>query len=325
MKLFVTGGAGFIGSNFIRHIIQKYPDYEVLNFDKLTYSGNLDNLRGIEKDDRYKFVKGDICSKQDVEKAMEGCDIAVNFAAESHVDRSIEDSGIFLNVDVLGVHRLLEAARKLDIQRFIQISTDEVYGDIPEGSSKETDMLNPSNPYSAGKAGGEMLALSYWRTFKTPVIITRSSNNYGAYQYPEKLIPRFFVRAMGGRKVPVYGTGGAIRDWLYVKDNCEAIDLVMHKGRLGNIYNIGGKCNKTCLEITKEILNYLGKGEEWIEFAEDRLGHDMRYSLDITKIKDELGWEPKNNFSSAMKETLDWYKDNREWWEKLLKKDREHI
>lgn len=325
MKVVVCGGAGFIGSNFIHLLVKKYPDYEIVNFDKLTYSGNLDNLKEVEDNPNYEFIKGDICNKGEVEKAVKGADIVVNFAAESHVDRSIEDTGLFLNVDITGVHRLLETARKFGIPKFVQISTDEVYGDIKNGSSKETDRLNPSNPYSASKAAGELIAMSYFRTFKTPVIITRSSNNYGPYQYPEKLIPRFIVRALNSAKLPVYGDGSAIRDWIHVWDNCEAIDLVMHRGKLGEVYNIGGGNERSCLEITKLILQNLKKEEELIEFVEDRLGHDMRYSLDSAKIKSELGWTPKISFKEGMKQTVDWYVKNREWWEKLIERDRDHI
>lgn len=325
MKLLITGGAGFIGSNFIHHLIKKYPDYEIINFDRLTYSGNLDNLKEIENKSNYSFIKGDICNKEESERAVQKCDAVVNFAAESHVDRSIEDSGQFLDVDINGVHRILEAVRKFKIKRFIQIGTDEVYGDIKRKSSKETDRINPSNPYSASKAAGDLLALSYWRTFKAPVIITRSSNNFGPYQYPEKLIPRFIVRALGGKKLPVYGDGSAVRDWLYVKDNCEAIDLVLHKGGLGEIYNIGGGNERQCIEITKLILKHLRKGEDCIEFVEDRLGHDMRYSLDSSKIKQELGWQPRTGFEQAMEETVKWYTTNKWWWERLIDKDKEHI
>jgi len=319
MKMFVTGGAGFIGSNFIRHILNKYANYEVINFDKLTYAGNLDNLKDIENNSRYKFVKGDICDKTAVAETAKDCDAIINFAAETHVDRSISKDDDFLKTDIYGVKVLLEAARDLKIKKMIHISTDEVYGDMAGGGfAKETDKLHPSSPYSASKAGGEMLCMAYARTYGVPVVITRSSNNYGPYQYPEKIIPLFIANLLEGKKVPVYGDGGQIRDWLYVLDNCEAIDLVLHKGQAGEIYNIGANQNPEIdnLNLTKQIVFACGRDESFIERVKDRPGHDKRYAIDTRKIRD-LGWEPKISFDKGLTKTIDWYKTNKEWWKKI--------
>lgn len=319
MKLFITGGAGFIGSNFIRHILMKYPDYEVVNFDKLTYAGNLENLKDLENDGRYKFVKGDICNKAAVAEAAKGCNAIVNFAAETHVDRSIMDDNDFIKTDILGVKNLLEAVRELGIKKMVQISTDEVYGDIPAGSfSQENDMLHPSSPYSASKAGGEMLCLAYARTYNVPVVITRSTNNYGPYHYPEKIIPLFITNLLEGKKVPVYGDGGQIRDWLYVEDNCEAIDLVLHKGELGEIYNIGANQSPEIsnLSLSTKIVQACGKDESFIEYVKDRPGHDRRYAVDTAKIR-ALGWTPKTFFDDGLTKTVEWYKNNIAWWRKI--------
>ncbi|MDO8740177.1 MAG: dTDP-glucose 4,6-dehydratase [Candidatus Woesearchaeota archaeon] len=316
MKLLVTGGAGFIGSNFVRHILNKYGDYKIINLDTLTYAGNLDNLKNIENNPNYKFVQGDICDKELVETLVKNCDAIINFAAETHVDRSIGDPDAFIKTDIFGTHILLEAARKFNIKKFIQISTDEVYGSIDNGSFRETDILKPSSPYSASKAGAEMLVHSYFVTFNLPVIITRSSNNFGPYQYPEKLIPLFVTNLIENKKVPVYGTGLNIRDWIYVIDNCEAIDFVLHNGQIGEIYNIGGGNEKTNLEITKMILKEVGKDESFIEYVKDRAGHDKRYALECSKIH-KLGWNPRFSFENAMKETVKWYKENTAWWKKI--------
>ena len=318
LKILVTGGAGFIGSNFIRYMLSKYPDYKIVNLDKLTYAGNLDNLRDIEKDPRYKFIKGDICDKKTVERAMKDCDAVINFAAESHVDRSIIDAGTFVKTDIFGTYILLETAKKYNIEKYIQISTDEVYGSIKEGSFKETDPLKPNSPYSASKASADLLVRSYYITHNLPVLITRSSNNYGPYQYPEKLIPLFTINALNNKPLPVYGTGNNVRDWLYVLDNCSGIDTVLHKGKIGEIYNIGGNTEKTNLEITYLILEVLDKPKSLITFVEDRKGHDFRYSLDTTKIE-SLGWKREYNFEEAMKETIEWYKNNEWWWKKLVR------
>jgi len=316
-KILITGGAGFIGSNFIRHILNKYADYHITNLDKLTYAGNPDNLKDISKNKRYKFVKGDIADAKVVEKAMKGCDIIINFAAETHVDRSIHGAAEFVRTNVFGTHTLLEAAKKLGTKLFIQISTDEVYGSIAEGSFKETDPLLPNSPYSSTKAGSDLLSRSYFVTYKLPVIITRSSNNFGPNQYPEKVIPLFITNLLRNKKVPLYGDGMNVRDWLYVVDNCEAIDLVMHKGKAGEIYNIGGTTEITNLELTHIVLEMLGKDKRSIEYVKDRLGHDRRYSLDITKLK-RLGWSPRYDFKEALETTIAWYKNNKPWWAKLL-------
>jgi dTDP-glucose 4,6-dehydratase len=316
MKILVTGGCGFIGSNFIRYMLKKYPAYKIVNMDKLTYCGNPDNLRDIEKDSRYAFIKGDICDKKAVESAIKSCDVVINFAAESHVDRSIEDASAFIRTNIHGVYTLLEASKKHKIKRFIQISTDETYGSIRKGSFKETSLLHPNSPYSAAKAGGDHLALAYYTTFKLPVIVTRSSNNFGPYQYPEKVIPLFITNLLENKKVPLYGDGLNVRDWLYVIDNCSAIDLVLHKGKIGEIYNIGGSFEIPNIELTKIILKFTGKTDKMISYVPDRLGHDRRYSLDSTKIK-KLGWQPSKSFNTAIKETINWYKANTTWWQKL--------
>ena len=316
MKILVTGGCGFIGSNFIRHMLKKYPAYKIVNLDKLTYCGNPDNLRDIESDKRYSFIKGDICDKKTVDKAMKDCGFVVNFAAESHVDRSIEDASDFICSNIQGVYALLEAAKKHNIKRFIQISSDEVYGSIRKGSFKENSLLHPNSPYSAAKAGGDHIALAYYTTFKLPVIVTRSSNNFGPYQYPEKVIPLFITNLLENKKVPLYGDGMNVRDWLYVIDNCGAIDLVLHKGKIGEIYNIGGSFEIPNIELTNIILKNLGKTDKMINYVPDRLGHDRRYSLDSTKIK-KLGWQPSKDFNAAIKETINWYKANTTWWQRL--------
>jgi dTDP-glucose 4,6-dehydratase len=316
LKILVTGGAGFIGSNFIRLILGKYSDYEVVNLDKLTYAGNLDNLRDIESDRRYRFVQGDICDPDVVDKVMNGVDAVVNFAAESHVDRSIGGPADFIQTDVFGTYVLLEAARQHGVGRYLQISTDEVYGSIDQGSFHETDALHPSSPYSASKAGGDMQVMAYHTTFDLPVLITRSSNNFGPYQHVEKLIPLFITNAMEGRKLPLYGSGTNVRDWIYVTDNCEGIDTVLHKGEVGEIYNIGGGNERDNITITKKILELMDKPEDLIERVSDRLGHDQRYSIDCSKAR-ALGWQPSHDFDSALQETVSWYMDNRWWWEKL--------
>ncbi len=317
MKHFlVTGGAGFIGSNFIHYLLENYSDIEITNIDKLTYAGNLDNLKDIENDPRYRFVKGDVCDAKVVEPLMRESDVVVNFAAESHVDRSIGRPDDFIQTDVFGTFVLLEAARKFGIERFVQISTDEVYGSTLRNSFKETDPLMPSSPYSASKAGADRLAYSYFVTYDLPVLITRCSNNFGPYQYPEKLIPLFITNAMEDKKLPIYGDGKNVRDWIYVEDHCRAIDVVMQRGNLGEVYNIGAGNEKNNLEITDYILKKLEKPENLMVFVDDRLGHDRRYSLNWNKIK-QLGWKPLVSFEEAMDKTIDWYVQNRWWWEKL--------
>ncbi|RMD92685.1 MAG: dTDP-glucose 4,6-dehydratase [Calditrichaeota bacterium] len=317
MKTFlVTGGAGFIGSNFIRYLLKKYRDVKIINLDKLTYAGNPDNLRDVENDPRYEFIKGDICDENLVHKIMPRVDVVVNFAAESHVDRSIGAPDEFIKTDIFGAFVLLEAARKNKIERFIQISTDEVYGSIENGSFKETDTLMPSSPYSASKAGADRLAYSYFVTYNLPVQITRCSNNFGPYHYPEKLIPLFITNALEDKPLPVYGDGKNVRDWIYVEDHCEAIDFIYQHGKVGEVYNIGGGNEKTNLEITEYILKKLEKPKELITFVPDRLGHDRRYSLDCSKLH-KLGWRPKHRFEEALDKTIQWYIENRWWWEKI--------
>jgi dTDP-glucose 4,6-dehydratase len=314
----VTGGCGFIGSNFVRHILESRPDWEVVNLDKLTYAGRKENLSDVEGNRNYTFIHGDICSEADAAKAMEGCEAVINFAAESHVDRSISDASDFLKTNIGGVCCLLEEARKQDIRKFIQIGTDEVYGSVEKGASRESDMLRPRNPYSAAKAAADNLAFSYFFTYGLPVTVTRSSNNFGPYQYPEKLIPLFITNLLRGKKVPVYGDGMNVRDWLYVGDNCAAIASVLEKGKAGETYNIGGGNEKTNLEITELLLKELGAGREMVEKVSDRPGHDRRYCLDSSKAGEELGWRPEKEFGEAIKETVKWYRENKEWWEPLV-------
>jgi len=315
-NLLVTGGSGFIGSNFIRHMLGKYPDYKIINLDKMTYAGNPDNLKDVENNLNYSFVCGDICDPDVVNKVMQRVDHLVHFAAESHVDRSIEDGSVFVRTNVLGTHTLLESALKHNIKRFVHISTDEVYGSILDGSFKETDILTPSSPYSSSKAGSDLLAQSYHITHNLPVIITRCTNNFGPYQYPEKLIPLFVTNLVDNKKVPVYGTGRNVRDWIHVLDHCKAVDFVLHNGSIGEIYNIGGGAEKTNLVITQKLLEILGKNDSMIEYVEDRPGHDLRYSIDCSKLM-EMGWAPEYDFNDGLKETAKWYVDNRWWWEKL--------
>ena len=307
MKILITGGAGFIGSNFTHYINANY-DYEITILDKLTYAGNKDNLKEILH--KIQFIKGDIGCEVDVKIAMKDCDYVVNFAAETHVDKSIEDPSIFVKTDVIGTYNLLEYARKYDVEKYLQISTDEVYGSILNGSFTEESNIDPSSPYSASKAGGDMLAKAYHKTYDVPVLITRSSNNFGPYQYPEKLIPLFIMNAMNDKPLPVYGDGMNIRDWIYVLDNCKGIDVVLNKGKIGEVYNVGGGNEKPNIEITKLILELLEKPESLIKYVDDRLGHDRRYSLDSTKTQ-KLGWKPEWTFKEAMQETINWYMDNK--------------
>lgn len=320
MILLVTGCCGFIGSNFVQHMIAKYPDYRIINLDKLTYAGNPENLKIIENNPNYKFVKGDIVDKQVVESVMKDCDAVVNFAAESHVDRSINASEDFIKTNILGTSILLDAAKKFNIKRFIQIGTDEVYGSLSmaDKPSTEEDSLKPRSPYSASKASADCLALAYYATYSLPVVVTRSSNNYGPYQFPEKLIPLFITNLIEGKKVPLMGKGENVRDWLYVQDNCEAIDLVLHAGEVGQIYNIGGDNERTNMQVTEAILKPLNKDRSSIQEIPHRLGHDFRYSLNCDKIK-MLGWRPTVNFESGILRTVDWYRNNEQWWRRLKK------
>jgi len=319
MKILVTGGCGFIFSNFIRHMLNKYPDYKIVNLDDLTYAGRLENTEDFKDNKNYTFIKGDVRDEKIVDKAVQGVDCIVHAAAESHVDRSILGPKSFLETDIMGTYTILEAARRHKIPRYIQISTDEVYGDMEnKGFAKEEDSIIPSSPYSASKAGADLQVLAYRRTYNLPAIITRSTNNYGPYQYPEKLLPLFITNLLENKKVPVYGDGGQIRDWLYVIDNCKAIDLIIHKGKTGEIYNVGANQDPeiTNLELTKKVLRYLDKDNGFIEYVKDRPGHDRRYAVDTTKIR-KLGWKLEVNFEEGLKKTIDWYKENKWWWKKL--------
>lgn len=316
MRVLVTGGAGFIGSHFIRHLLRTYPDYRVVNLDKLTYAGNLANLADLADDPRYRFVRGDICDPDVVREAMRGCDAVVNFAAESHVDRSIQHAGDFIRTDVYGTWVLLEAARALGVRRYVQVSTDEVYGSIATGAFRETDALRPSSPYAASKAGGDHMVLAYWTTFRLPVLVTRGSNTFGPNQYPEKVIPLFVTNALEDRPLPLYGDGRQVRDWLYVLDHCAAIDLVLHRGVPGEVYNVGGGCELENLTLTRRILALLGKPESLIQPVADRPGHDRRYALDTAKLR-ALGWAPAHPFDEALAATVRWYATHPEWWRPL--------
>jgi dTDP-glucose 4,6-dehydratase len=320
MKILVTGGAGFIGSNFARHILKKHPDYEVVVLDKLTYAGRKENLQDVWN--KIVFIKGDIAKKEDAEKAVKNCNYIVNFAAETHVDRSIIEAGTFVLTDIFGVYNLLEATRKYHVSKFEQISTDEVYGHTVEGSFREEDKPNPRNPYSASKAGAELICQSYFETYKLPIVITRSTNNYGPYQHPEKFVAKTIIYALLNKPIPVYGTGKNVRDWLYVEDNCEAIDLVLHKGRNGEVYNIAGKKELENIDVAKKILELLGKPKTLIRFVKDRPGHDLRYSLDTSKIESQLGWKAKVRFEEGIKKTIDWYVQNEWWWKPIIEKEQ---
>ena len=323
MNIIVTGGAGFIGSDFIFHILDKHPGYRVVCLDKLTYAGSLATLSGVMENPGFRFVKLDICDREGVYKLFEEehPDMVVNFAAESHVDRSIDDPAVFLQTNIVGTSVLMDACRKYGIKRFHQVSTDEVYGDVPLDSKgalcNEDSPLNTSSPYSSSKAGADLLVMSYHRTFGLPVTISRSSNNYGPYTYPEKLIPRMIVYALNDKPLPVYGDGLNVRDWLYVEDNCKAIDLILHNGKEGEIYNICAYNEIRNIDIVKLILKELGKPESLITYVEDRKGHDRRYAIDSSKIREELGWKPEMDFDEGIRKTINWYLDNRSWWEKL--------
>ncbi|MEI6266716.1 MAG: dTDP-glucose 4,6-dehydratase [bacterium] len=317
-KYLVTGGAGFIGSNFIHHMLGKYKDIEVVNLDCLTYAGNLSNLKAVEKDPRYIFIKGDITSPEDVAKAISGCDTVVHFAAESHVDRSILEPATFVKTNILGTQILLDASIKAGVTRFHHVSTDEVFGTLPLSGGKfnENTPYDPHSPYSASKAGSDHLVRAYGDTFGLPFTITNCSNNYGPYHFPEKLIPLAVTNLIEGKKVPIYGVGNQVRDWLYVEDHCEAIDLVLKQGKIGETYCIGGLTKDiTNLELVKMMLKIMGKTEDDIEYVKDRPAHDVRYAVDWTKIHNELGWEPKHPFEQRLKETIEWYQNNPEWWQ----------
>src|SRR3989338_7008999 len=311
MKLLVTVGCGFIGSNFIRHILKKYPSYKVVNWDKLTYAGNPDNLRDVQANKNYTFVKGDISDRRLAEKLLPHCDCIVNFAAATHVDRSIRDAGDFIKSNIQGTYTLLEAARGSKIKRFLQISADEVYGSVEKGRSKENDSLFPNSPYSASKAAADHLVRAYGITYKLPIIITRSSNNFGPYQYPEKVIPLFITNLLEGKKAPLYGDGLNKRDWLFVQDNCRAIDTVLHKGKTGEIYNIGAGREIPNIILTKDILKLTGMPQSSIQYVADRPGHDRRYALNVNKLK-SLGWSKEYRFTDALRLTIEWYKNRSE-------------
>lgn len=316
IRILITGGAGFIGSHFVRLTLGQHPENEVVVLDKLTYAGNPNNLKEFEGNPRYSFRKGDILDPAAVAKAAEGCEAIVNFAAETHVDRSILEAGDFMRTNTIGVYMLVERARKND-SLFLQISTDEVYGSISKGSFTEVSNLEPNSPYSASKAGADLLVRAYHMTYGLRTLITRSSNNYGSHHYPEKLIPLFITNLLRGRKMPLYGDGLAVRDWLYVEDNCRGIDLVLRKGTPGEIYNISANDERTNLEVAKRILQLSGRGEEFIEYVTDRPGHDRRYSLDSSKIR-ALGWKPQMPFEEGLARTVHWYQENKWWWKLLV-------
>lgn len=324
MKILVTGGAGFIGGNFVHYMVHKYPEYQVICLDKLTYAGNLETLEPVMDNANFTFVKGDIADREFVYNLFreQKPDIVVNFAAESHVDRSIADPGIFLQTNIIGTGVLLDACREFGIQRYHQVSTDEVYGDLPLDRPDlfftESTPLHTSSPYSASKASADLLVQSYYRTFKLPATISRCSNNYGPYHFPEKLIPLMIANALNNKPLPVYGKGENIRDWLYVEDHCRAIDMIIHNGKTGEIYNIGGHNERTNLEVVRTILRELGKSDDLIHYVTDRPGHDRRYGIDPAKISKELGWEPVTSFDEGIRKTVRWYLDNRAWWENIL-------
>ena len=314
MKIFVTGGAGFIGSNFIRHILGIGKNYTVVNYDKLTYAGNLANLESVADNPNYEFVKGDICDAAAVEAAMRGCDAVIHFAAESHVDRSIYEPGPVIQTNVTGTFVLLEVARKISVSRFVHVSTDEVYGDIPAGAfADENSPLQPSSPYSASKAASDLLVRSYVRTYKFPAVITRSSNNYGPYQFPEKFVPLMISNALSNKALPVYGDGKQQRDWLHVEDNCRGILSVLEKGKIGEVYNIGGQGLEENLTMARRILELTGKPESLLSYVQDRPGHDRRYALNCKKMQTELGWKPLISLKDGLRQTIDWYKNEGQW------------
>ncbi|WOA64704.1 dTDP-glucose 4,6-dehydratase [Bacillus mycoides] len=323
MNILVTGGAGFIGSNFIHYMLKNYETYKIINYDALTYSGNLNNVKSIQENPNYSFVKGKIQNGELLEHVVKERDVQVivNFAAESHVDRSIENPIPFYDTNVIGTVRLLELVKKYSHIKLVQVSTDEVYGSLGKnGKFIEETPLAPNSPYSSSKASSDMIALSYYETYQLPVIITRCSNNYGPYQYPEKLIPLMVTNALEGKKLPLYGDGLNVRDWLHVTDHCSAIDTVLHKGCVGDVYNIGGNNEKTNVDVVEQIIKLLGKTKKDIEFVTDRLGHDRRYAIDAQKMKNEFEWEPKYTFEQGLKETVEWYKNNVDWWKPLKEK-----
>ena len=328
MKIVVTGGAGFIGSNFIYYMLDKYKDYKIICIDKLTYAGNLSTLSEAMKNQNFKFIKADICDIEKIDTVFkeEEPNIVVNFAAESHVDRSISNPEVFLETNIRGTSVLLECCKKYNVKRYHQISTDEVYGDLPldrpDLSFTEKSPLRPSSPYSVSKTSADLLVLSYFRTYKLPVTISRCSNNYGPYHFPEKLIPLIIIKALKNEKLPIYGDGKNVRDWIYVKDHCTAIDLILHKGKIGEVYNVGGNSEKNNLEVVKTILNILGKSEKLIEFVPDRLGHDRRYAINNHKIESELGFKRDVTFEQGIEKTINWFLHNEKWWKECLCKEQ---
>ena len=316
MKILITGGAGFMGSNAVRFFLKNYPDVQIVNLDKLTYAGNLENLKDVENNPRYKFVKGDIADEKLVDEVVKDVDVIINYAAETHVDRSILDPKAFITTDVLGTYALLEAAKKYNIKKYIQISTDEVFGSIQDGKFREDSPFEPNSPYAASKAGGDHLCRAYYKTYGVPVIVTHSCNFFGPYQYPEKLIPLFITNLLENKKVPVYGDGQQIREWIFTEDHCRAIDAILHKGEIGEVYNIGTGNEIPNIEITKILLKELGQDESSIDYVKDRPGHDRRYAIDSTKLR-KLGWKPDVNFEQGIKQTVDWYKQNEQWWKRI--------
>ncbi|WP_187115485.1 dTDP-glucose 4,6-dehydratase [Turicibacter sanguinis] len=323
-KILVTGGAGFIGGNFVHYMVDKYPNYMIVNLDALTYAGNLETCQPVEGKPNYKFVKGDIADREFIFDLFEKekFDVVVNFAAESHVDRSVKDPEIFIKTNVLGTQVLMDASRAYGVERYHQVSTDEVYGDLPLDRPDlfftEETPLHTSSPYSASKASADLLVFAYHRTFGLPITISRCSNNYGPYHFPEKLIPLMISRALNDEKLPVYGNGENVRDWLHVYDHCAAIDLILHKGRVGEVYNVGGHNERTNLEVVRTILKALGKSEDLITYVTDRPGHDLRYAIDPQKLENELGWKPTYNFDTGIAQTIQWYLDNKQWWENII-------
>lgn len=324
MNLLVCGGAGFMGSHFIKYVLEKYPDYKIVNFDKLTYAGNLENLREVENNPQYKFVQGDICDREAVNKVVEEnkIDAIVNYAAESHVDRSIMDPDVFLRTEILGSFNLLEATKNFNLKKMVQVSTDEVYGSIDSGSFTEESSFSPNSPYAAAKAGGDHLCRAYFVTYKTPIVVSHSCNFYGTNQFPEKLIPFFITNLIEGKKVPLYGDGKNVREWIHTSDHCRAIDVLLHQAEPGSVYNMGSGKEMKNIEITKLILSEMDMGEEMIEPVKDRPGHDRRYSIDCSKLEKDFGWKAEKDFESGMKETIEWYKNNLDWWQPL--KNGEH-
>ena len=323
-KILVTGGAGFIGGNFVHYMVDKYPNYMIVNLDALTYAGNLETCQPVEGKPNYKFVKGDIADREFIFDLFEKekFDVVVNFAAESHVDRSVKDPEIFIKTNVLGTQVLMDASRAYGVERYHQVSTDEVYGDLPLDRPDlfftEETPLHTSSPYSASKASADLLVFAYHRTFGLPITISRCSNNYGPYHFPEKLIPLMISRALNDENLPVYGNGENVRDWLHVYDHCAAIDLILHKGRVGEVYNVGGHNERTNLEVVRTILKALGKSEDLITYVTDRPGHDLRYAIDPQKLENELGWKPTYNFDTGIAQTIQWYLDNKQWWENII-------